>query len=189
MPSAIPRNMEKVPRVTIKGGRFRREIAMAFNPPPRHPARSAAPAAAGSGKCQSCQAAPKMTAASAIMEPTERSMPPVTITGVMATASRPSSTLKRVTSKKLLPVKKFWEMVENTATSASSASNRTHSPLGNKRSRHGLCAAGGKAVSMLSRTGTQTVDGHRSQNDRALYGAFPIGADAEECERRADRAQ
>ena len=48
-------------------------------------------------------------------------MPPLMMTGVNATASSPSSTLRRVTSKKFPSVKKFCAIAENSATSASSA--------------------------------------------------------------------
>src|SRR5579863_260721 len=189
MPSAMPRNIENDPSVTINGGRFSREIAKAFKLPPRQPASSAATAAHASERCQSRNAAPKMTAASAIMEPTERSIPPVTITGVIARASNPSSTLNRVISKKLLHVKKFFEITENTAISANRANARTHSPFGNRRSRHGLCAAGGKAICMSSRSRAQPVDHDRCQNDRALHRALPISADAEKRKCGADRPE
>ncbi len=110
-------------------------MSHAFNAPPAHPTASANAAAAGSGRCQSWYAAPNTTAASPIIDPTDRSMPPLMITGVNATASSPSSTLRRVTSKKFPSVKKFCAMAEKSATSAASASSRIHSPFGNQRSR------------------------------------------------------
>ena len=67
------------------------------------------------------------------MEPTDRSIPPATITGVSATARRPSSTLNRVISKKLPSVKKFGATAEKKTISAAHTSSSTHSPFGNQR--------------------------------------------------------
>ena len=61
--------------------------AIAFSNPPAEPASSAVAAAAVTGRFQSRYAIPKTTAESPIIEPTERSMPPMTRTGVIATAS------------------------------------------------------------------------------------------------------
>ena len=77
---------------------------------PAQPTASATAAAAGIGRCRSCHAAPKQTAASPIMAPTDKSMPPVIRIGVSAMASSPSSALSRAISKKLASVKKFGAM-------------------------------------------------------------------------------
>src|SRR5215472_7031393 len=142
MPSAIPRNREYDPRVTTRGGMFSRAIRIAFSNPPAQPVSKAAITANGSGKCQSVQTTPKATAAKPIIEPTERSMPPEMMTGVNATASKPSSTLNRATSKKFAELGNFGATAENTATSASNARNSTHSPFGNQHSRQRLRANG-----------------------------------------------
>ena len=92
-----------MPRVTISGGSLKRAISSAFNAPPAQPIRERPAAPTASGKCQSCQAAPKTTAAKPIIEPTERSMPPVTMTGVRASASNPTSTLIRIDLKEISP--------------------------------------------------------------------------------------
>ena len=60
-------------------------------------------------------------------------MPPVTMTGVSATASSPSSTLSRVISKKLPIVKKFGAMAAKSAISAARATSRIASPFGKRR--------------------------------------------------------
>ena len=135
--------------MTISGGRLSHEIAKAFSVPPASPTNTATKPATVSGRCQSCQAAPITTAARLIIDPTERSMPPVMMMGVIASASSPSSTLKRTTSKKLLQVKKFSAITEKMAISTASASRRIHSPLGKKRSRQGLGATCGKIASMF----------------------------------------
>jgi len=56
-------------------------------------------------------------------------MPAVTTTGVSATASKPSSTLKRMISNTLATVKKLGATAEKSATSAASAAASTHRPF------------------------------------------------------------
>ena len=107
MPSAMPRNSESEPSVTISGGRFSLVISTAFSSPAAHPNTSAAPAAAGIGQPPSRHSTPNTTAESPMIEPTDRSIPPVIMIGVIASASKPNSTLRRTTSKKFASVKKF----------------------------------------------------------------------------------
>ena len=107
MPSAMPRNSDSEPSVTISGGRFSLVISTAFSSPATHPNTSAAPAAAGIGQPPSRHSTPNTTAESPMMEPTDKSIPPVIMIGVIASASKPSSTLNRTTSKKFDSVKKF----------------------------------------------------------------------------------
>ena len=95
------------------------------------------------GNPQSRQAAPKTTAASPIIEPTDKSIPPVIMTGVSASASSPSSTLSRMTSKKLPQEKKFSPSTAKAAISTARAASSTHSLLGNQRSRQCLCSISG----------------------------------------------
>ena len=64
------------------------------------------------------------TLVNATVDPTLRSMPPLTITGVSATASRPISTLKRTTSKALGRERKFVPMTEKTTISRASSATR-----------------------------------------------------------------
>src|SRR5262245_52069468 len=121
MPSATPRNSENDASVTMSGGRFSPATSTALSAPPAQPTISASAAAIGIASSQSRYAAPSTTADRPIIEPTDRSIPPVTMTGVSATASSPSSTLKRITSKKFATDKKFGAMNEKTTTSATSA--------------------------------------------------------------------
>ena len=60
-------------------------------------------------------------------DPTERSIPPVTITGVSARASRPISVPRRTISKAFLAVQKLRPITEKTATSATRRSASTPS--------------------------------------------------------------
>ncbi len=70
------------------------------------------------------QSLPKTTAERPISEPTDRSMPPVVITGVKATASRPISTLRRSTSNALASEKKLVPITAKTAISSASRPTR-----------------------------------------------------------------
>src|ERR1019366_2687778 len=180
----MPRNRESEPRVTISGGRFSFVISTAFSDPARHPNSSAAPAPPPTGQPPSRHSTPNTTAASPMMEPTDKSIPPVIIIGVSASASKPSSTLRRTTSKKFDQVKKFSPMAANMASSTASASASTHSPLGNQTSRHGLCW-----LSMFPRADADRVQRNRRQNDGALHCPLPIRAESQEGQRRADHAQ
>src|SRR5262249_26244070 len=82
-----------------------------------------------------------------------------TSAGVSATASSPSSTLSRVTSKRLPAVRKFGAIAANTAHSTASAASSL--PMGP----------------------------HGSQDDRSLDRALPVRADAQKCQRRTDCAE
>src|SRR6266480_5866353 len=98
------------------------------------------------------------------------------MTGVMATASKPSSMLRRSTSTTFATVRKFWAVAEKTATSTASAASRIlDTPYNRRRRSRGV-------------PGTRRVDRHGTQNDRALNGALPVRADAEECQSGPDGA-
>src|ERR1035437_4158965 len=185
----MPRNSESEPRVTISGGRLRRVIRTAFSSPASHPNSSAAPAAAAIGQPPSRHNTPKTTAESPMMEPTDKSMPPVIMIGVSASASNPSSTLRRTTSKKFDRVKKFSPMRAKMAISTARASASTHSPLGKQMSRHGLRWLSANDVRMFPRTDAHGVHRNRRQDDAALDRPLPIRAKPQECQRRADHAQ
>src|SRR5919198_1583822 len=174
MPSARPRKSDSDPSVTMSGGMSSAEINAAFRTPPAHPASKATAAAAPIGRLQSRYAAPKTTAARPIMAPTDRSIPPVTRIGVIATASRPTSTLRRITSKRFDGVAKFGADAANRTASIPSAARRIR--LGTGERRPGNARARG-------------VDGHGRQNDRALQRALPLRAHAEERQRRPDGAE
>src|SRR5579884_3095071 len=164
-------------------------ISAALSAPPAAPVASASAAAAGMGRPPSRQAAPKMTAARPIMEPTERSMPPVIITGVVASASRPSSTESRAISKKLAAVKKLGARTANTAASTARAAASTHSPFGKAASRHDLCTLSGADACIFLRTGAQPVEGYGGEDNGALERVLPPGTDAEEGEGGTDHAE
>src|SRR3984957_16928735 len=121
---AKPRKRENDPSVTISGGIRSRVMSSEFNPPQAAPTHNAAPAAVAGEHPPSRQVLPKITAHKPSSEPMDRSIPPVRITGVCASASKPSGTLRRETSKKFPAVKKFFPEIEKIAISAASSRPR-----------------------------------------------------------------
>ena len=136
-PSAIPRNSEKVPRVTISGGNFKREIINAFSAPPPIPTTSVMTAAKAIGRWASRHKPPSTTADKPIIDPTERSMPPVIMIGVSTSASSPTSTLRRVISKAFAAERKLFPVMLKIRHSRTMIRSSTHSLLGKNRSRQG----------------------------------------------------
>ena len=75
-----------MPRVAINGCRRRRTIKSALISPTSPPARMPTSTAIGVGNPQAVSASAATSPAQAIIEPTERSMPPVIITSVIPSA-------------------------------------------------------------------------------------------------------
>src|SRR5687767_12393514 len=168
----MPRKSEKDPSVTISGGNPSRVISSPLSAPPAIPVPIAHKAASGSGSPRSCAAAPKMTADRAIIEPTERSMPPLIRIGVSAIASSPSSTLSRSTSNRLPTEKKRSAISEKIAISRSRTASSVVS-----------------AVLRMPVSQPYRVDRHRHQDDESLHGTLPVRGDSEERERGAESAE
>src|SRR5260370_2388490 len=189
MPSAMPRNNDSEPSVTISGGRFSLVISTAFSIPARHPNSRAAPTAAGIGHPPSRHRTPSTTAERPIMDPTDKSIPPVIMIGVIASASKPNSTLNRTTSKKFDSVKKFSPIAAKIASSIARASASTHSPLGKQISRHGLRWLSTNDFCMFPRTNEPRTHRNRRQNYPALDRPFPMRTEPQERQRRTDHAQ
>ena len=124
----MPRKRASDPSVTMSGGTPIRAMSHAFSEPPAAPRSSVAAAATGTGRCASRQSMPNTTAESPIMEPTERSMPPVTITGVSAIASSPSSTLNRAISNPFSTEKKWGVVAPKPAISSASTAKSQMGP-------------------------------------------------------------
>ena len=95
------------------------------------------PIAAGIGRPASRQSRPRITADRPIIEPTERSMPPVMIIGVITRASRPTSTANLVISNAFPEVAKLLPVTAKMRHSAAITTSNIHSLFGNSRSRHG----------------------------------------------------
>src|SRR5262245_8008785 len=178
MPSAMPRKSASDPSVTMSGGSDSIDTIDAVSAPPAAPTAIAPNTAAASGRCQECQSAPRQTAERPIIAPTDRTTPPAMSTGVIATASSPSSTLSLVISKKLPSVKKFGAVAENTATSRARAASRTP-----------LCSSRYEVVGIGFGTTPEHIERDGDENDEALHSALPIRADPDERECRTDGAE
>ena len=101
MASASPRNSENVPSVTISGGNRSQVMSVALSPPASAPIPMVQAAASGMDIPASRQNLPNKIAHNPSSEPTDRSIPPVRMIGVITSASRPISTECRMMSKVL----------------------------------------------------------------------------------------
>ena len=125
----------------MSGGNLSLVMSTAFSAPPATPSRSVSATAIGIGRPTSRQSQPSTIAARPIIEPTERSMPPVTMIGVSASASSPISTPSLVISNAFPDVAKLCPAIPNTRHSTAITTSSTHSLLGNSRSASGAFAA------------------------------------------------
>src|SRR6185436_17481772 len=173
MPSASPRNSDSDPSVTINGGIWNREINAAFSRPAPLPAARLATRAAPIGQFQSRDAAPNSTAEKPITAPTDRSIPPVTRIGVIATARSPTSTLRRMTSNRFVGVRKFGARRPKHATSLASAAIRIRLDTGDRDRRMSHAARQSGAAR------ARRIDGDGAEDDRALERVLHLGADTE----------
>src|SRR5436853_7855118 len=96
------------------------------------------------------------------------------MTGVRASASRPSSTASRTISNAFAPVKKFWPVKLKMAISAIRRRVRTLS----LRRGFGMRSSFADSVDRDSR-----------EDDCSLDGFLPVGVDANKSECRADGAE
>src|SRR5262245_27575598 len=192
-PSAMPRNNESVPSVTMSGGNLKRAMSAALSAPPAIPMSSVAPTATGNGKPTSCHRNPNATAERPIIDPTERSIPPVTMIGVSASASRPTSTLRRVISNAFPDVAKLWPANPNTMHSTRMTASSTHSLSRIKRAPSGCRVSAGDndaaEWTVMCQPDEHRIDDERRQNDHTLNRLSPKGTDADVCHRRADRPE
>ena len=193
-PSATPRKSENVPSVTISGGNLSRVIITALSAPPATPSSSVSAITSGSAKPSSRHSAPSTTAESPIIEPTDRSMPPVMMIGVSARDSNPSSTASRVISNALAAPRKWCPVTPNTTHSARMTASSTHSLFGKSRSRSGTSVSSGASAGaieeadMMLQPCDDGVRDERGEDDGPLDRLLPERADADESEGRTDRA-
>src|SRR5580658_6472545 len=130
-----------------------------------------------------------MTAVRPTRDPTDRSMPPVMMTGVSAIESSPSSTLNLSTSKKFVQPKNHRATKENRTDSAIKAARSQRSPLLRLEGPRSPATGDKRNFSGLFTIAACHVDRDRDEDDGALNCVLPVRADAEECETCADRAE
>ena len=140
MASANPRNNENVPSVTMRGGNRSRVIKAAFSPPASAPTPRVQSAATGIGRCASRQNLPNRMAHRPSNEPTDKSIPPARMIGVMASASSPISHECLRMSHELSYVPKFRPIALKKIHSATSTTSRMAS-CRNKFFFHVCCFA------------------------------------------------
>src|SRR6185295_7792315 len=188
-PSASPRNSENDPSVTISGGMRSPVINAAFSNPARPPAASVRSAAIPTGIPASRNILPNSTAERAMRDPTERSMPPVTMTGVIASASNPTSTLTRIRLKAFPGDRKFFPITQKTAISRARSNPRIRSCDATIRSQgpRSVCCKAGANIPSLPQI--KRIGCNRDKNYRTLDGLFPRCLDIQKHERRADHSQ
>ena len=202
--SARPRKSENVPSVTISGGRRSPVMSAAFNPPASAPMTSVHAAATGTGRPASRHSLPNRIAHSPSSEPTDRSMPPVRMIGVIASASRPISTEWRTMSNSDCPANRSCRRADQTlrprAYEVESATSSAMQPA----SRIVSCREQAMAFSMPDWSirdsssdvrhqrficffpASQAIRHDGQQDDRALNRFLPIRLDVQMRQRRAD---
>src|SRR5262245_2347956 len=124
-------------------------------------------------------------------------MPPATMIGVRASASRPTSTASRVISNAFDALAKFCPVAANTTHSSTTTVRSTHSWFGKSRSRSGTFTSALGSVTDGDTTGADMandsceggVGGERREDDRALDRLRPHRADRGEGERGRDGAE
>src|SRR6185436_11917725 len=187
----MPRNSENVPKVTISGGALSLVIIAAFSAPPNNPTMSVIAIATGIDRPASRQRPPMTTADRPIIEPTERSIPPVMMIGVMINARSPISTLRRVISKALPAVAKLLPANANSRHSTAMTMSRIHSLFGKSRALQSCSVLSGTcgceiASSIFLKSSERNVGCQCRQNDRPLNSFFPEWIYAEKRQRRSD---
>jgi len=129
----------------------------------------------------------------------------VMITGVRASASRPTSTLRRVISKAFDRVRKLSPLKLKMAHSNNNTTTRIHSRLGNARRCHGAISfkSGANCVfefnaqvsvrkSILApgrESSHYNVGNNGREYDRSLNCLFPKRVDTDKCQRWTNRSQ
>src|SRR6185503_4038632 len=189
-PSARPRKSENDPSVTMSAGMRRRVISVAFSSPASPPIPSVATAATAIGRWASRHSLPNSTAERPMREPTDRSMPPVTITGVIASARRPISALSRTISPLFASPQKLRPRIEKTTVSATIRITSTPSWLRRSfRTQGGWSVCGKACANISSLPQINRIGRHGDQDNCALDRLLPVRLRLEEHQRGGDRAQ
>ena len=108
----------------ISGGTPTRVMNQPLTAPASAPVASVTTIASSSGSPRFCQATPRMIAHSPMIEPTERSMPPVMMMKVIGRATSPTSAISRPWLSRLPVVRNrsVWVASPSSATTRMTAS-------------------------------------------------------------------
>ncbi len=124
-----PRATSSIPSVTMKGGSAHRTITSPLIRPQNMPAARHAATAAGKGNPRRSRHRPSTAPDRPSTEPTERSIPAVMSTKVMATAIRIAAGIWFAMAVKFVAVRKFGLLRLKNATSRTSAALRARESI------------------------------------------------------------
>src|SRR5258705_120149 len=130
---AGPAESASVARVAMSGGTLKRVMMKPLMRPASHPAPTARTMATGRANPTFFQNTPTRIAERPSIDPTERSMPPVTITKVMVSATRPTSAIRRPWLRRLSAVKKRSDWAARTASATTTITARIVSCRSSRR--------------------------------------------------------
>src|SRR5438093_1426181 len=159
----------------MSGGRPRPVMSAALHPPATAPIKSVHRPATLRDSPASRQSLPKTIAHSPSSDPTERSMPPVRMMGVMTSASRPISTEWRRMSHVLSKVPKRGPTELKQNHSRTTTRNRVASC----RRKADFQSPGSAAARIQFSPAAQAVRDDGEQDDGSLDGLLPVRLDAQ----------
>src|SRR2546425_115649 len=164
----------------MSGGTLKRVMMRPFTRPASPPAPTASTMATGRANPTFFQNTPTRIAERPSIEPTERSMPPVTITKVMVSATRPTSDIRRPWLRRLSAVKKRSDCAARTTSATTTSTARIVSCRSSRRRDRGM----GRSSEGPAAPGH--VGEHRHKDQEAEDRLQPVGGNIQEDEGGAD---
>ena len=194
MPSAMPRNSENVPSVTMSGGMPRRATRMAFSAPPAQPVSRLDRRSGGDRKIPVAIGRPEQNG----RESHHRSHRQVDAAGDEDWREGDGQQAELDAQARDLEEVAGGREVRRDGGETGRSRKRVrpapptrrwpdHAARQRPRRLHGQACPPASAV-WLTRADAQRIDDDGCEDDRALYGPLPVGADTEEGQRRSDDA-
>src|SRR5438552_3122288 len=160
----------------MSGGTLKRVMMKPLMRPPSPPALTARTMATGRANPTFFQNTPTRIAERPSIEPTERSMPPVTITKVMVSATRPTSAISRPWLRRLSAVKKRSDCAARTTSATTTSTARIVSCRSSRRRERAM----GRSSEGPAAPGH--VGEHRHEDQEAEDRLQPVGGNVQEDE-------
>src|SRR5438552_828223 len=164
----------------MSGGTLKRVMMRPFRRPANPPAPTARTMAIGRANPTFFQNTPTRIAERPSIEPTDRSMPPVTITKVMVSATRPTSDIRRPWLRRLSAVKKRSDCAARTTSATTTSTARIVSCRSSRRRDRAM----GRSSEGPAAPGH--VGEHRYKDQEAEDRLQPVGGNIQEDEGGAD---
>src|SRR6267143_622319 len=164
----------------MSGGTLKRVMMRPFTRPASPPAPTARTMATGSANPTFFQNKPTRITERPSIEPTERSMPPVTITKVMVSATRPTSAIRRPWLRRLSAVKKRSDCAARTTSATTTSTARIVSCRSSRRRDRDM----GRSSEGPAAPGH--VGEHRGEDQEPEDRLQPVGGNVHEDEGGAD---